>query len=117
MRFSIAIITLSAALTSVLASPINLVARQRGYITLCSDDLLEGECEDMGITIGTCRNLPSRLQDELSSFDTYGYRCQFFTDLTCSGRNDEWTGRHTNLRDTEWNDEKSSVQCFFGPSG
>ncbi|PSN59973.1 hypothetical protein BS50DRAFT_640411 [Corynespora cassiicola Philippines] len=113
MRCSIALVTLSAVVASVFASPAHLERRQRGYITLCSDDLLEGECEDLGITAGECRNLPSRLQDELSSFDTFGYRCHFFTDLTCSGRMDEWTGRHTNLRDTEWNDEKSSIQCFW----
>lgn len=55
MRCSIALVTLSAAVASVFASPAHLERRQRGYITLCSDDLLEGECEDLGITAGECR--------------------------------------------------------------
>ncbi|KAL6702361.1 hypothetical protein ACN47E_003552 [Coniothyrium glycines] len=103
---------LTAAIAGVSCNP-TLVARQRGYIKLCSDLALQGECEDLGITIGACENLPSRLVDELSSFDTYGYRCNFYTDINCTGRLDGFTGRQDDLRNTEWNDEKSSVTCYW----
>ncbi|KAK7718214.1 hypothetical protein SLS57_006089 [Botryosphaeria dothidea] len=109
-KFAILITALAAS--SVLAAPA-LERRQTGYITLCSEKMMLDGCQDLGIQTGQCRELPDGIRDNLSSFDTYGYRCEFYTDASCSGRRDDWTGNHDNLRETEWNDEKSSIKCFF----
>ncbi|EKG09841.1 Beta/gamma crystallin [Macrophomina phaseolina MS6] len=115
MLSKIIILITALAASTVLAAPATttLERRQRGYITLCPESLMRGDCRDLGIQTGECQELPNGIRDRLSSFDTYGYTCQFFTDGSCSGRQDDFTGNHDNLRQTQWNDEKSSIKCTF----
>lgn len=98
MLAKFAILITAVAASSVLAAPA-LERRQTGYITLCSEKMMLDGCQDLGIQTGQCRKWPSPLcagrrgmltysatgelpdgiRDNLSSFDTYGYRCEFYT--------------------------------------
>jgi hypothetical protein len=82
MQFTIVFVTIASALaTLVVGAPTNVTDVERaaqvdGHVFLCTDAHFNGLCVNYGITVGQCSNLPSSLQDSISSFGPdKGLRC------------------------------------------
>jgi hypothetical protein len=50
--------------------------RATGHVYLCTDSNFQGSCTNYGVTLGSCSDLPSSFNDNISSFGPdNGLRC------------------------------------------
>lgn len=80
-------------------------------VEICNQASLISDCTNLTVPVNTCINFPSAYNDSVSSVDTGGPDCAFYTGRTCTG--ESWTTSGTNyLIPGEYNDAFSSVACF-----
>ncbi|KAI7773947.1 hypothetical protein LA080_009637 [Diaporthe eres] len=81
-------------------------------VEICNQASLVSDCTNITVPVNTCVDFPSSYNDSVSSVDTGGPECDFYTGETCTGNS--WTTSGTNyLIPGQYNDDFSSVACMM----
>ncbi|KAF8998249.1 hypothetical protein BDQ17DRAFT_1362282 [Cyathus striatus] len=99
--------------TQVLQANGTKAAEDTGTVKLCVDANLSGLCENIGFTTNFCVNVPSALNDEISSLTIPGgIFCNIFRDINCGGPDVSILAPGSmDLDNQQFNDEMSSFAC------
>ncbi|KAI3391516.1 hypothetical protein diail_7195 [Diaporthe ilicicola] len=98
--------------TSTTSSATSALATARN-VEICNQaSLVSDSCTKITVPVNTCVDFPSAYNDSVSSLNTGGPECDFYTGETCSG--DYWTANGPNyVIPGEYNDAFSSVACMI----
>ncbi|KAI0687432.1 hypothetical protein BC835DRAFT_1522787 [Cytidiella melzeri] len=105
--------TLLASFNAAFAAPHKLSRRSDGTLTACDTWDFAGTCENIDFVHDQCQDIPTELQDVISSMNvTPGSSCQAFINFGCNSNQGQITVQSPGIAEMQLgNDAISSFLC------
>ncbi|KAK4445819.1 hypothetical protein QBC34DRAFT_471700 [Podospora aff. communis PSN243] len=82
------------------------------WVKYCEHSGFGGRCVEISPKVNECHNVPSNMNDKLSSYQVVHGHCDFFKDSGCNGFLWQAKNReHDNVSDPRHKDQVSSIRC------
>ncbi|KAK0665481.1 hypothetical protein QBC41DRAFT_306115 [Cercophora samala] len=84
------------------------------YVKYCEHANFGGTCIEISPAVGTCHNVPSHMNDKLSSYVVDNGHCDFYKHANCVEK--LWTAKnrsHNEVTTVGHKDEVSSIKCTY----